>query len=81
MEEPPPTEDEDSLQPGPILREDYLKQTMSMSGQNKKTSLVWDQKNLLMNLGMEDTHLSVGVDMEGLTCRLRSHTLVALDLM
>jgi len=64
-EEPPPTEDEDSLQPGPILREDYLKQTMTMSGQNKKASLVWDQKNLLMNLGMEDTYLTVGVDMEG----------------
>ncbi len=54
---------------------------MAMSGQNKKASLVWDQKNLLMNLGMEDTHLRVGVDMEGLTCRLRSHTLVTLDLM
>ena len=46
-----------------------------MSGQNKKASLVWDQKNLLMNLGMEDTHLSVGVDIS-----LRPHTLVVKSL-
>lgn len=38
---------------------------MVMSGQGKKASLVWAQRNLLMTLGMEDAHLSVGVDMEG----------------
>jgi len=59
------SDEDDPLLPGPILREGNLKQTMAMSGQGKKASLVWAQRNLLMTLGMEDAHLSVGVDMEG----------------